>query len=82
MRNFVNLVSDLVKKVLLGLRRFLAIEIPLKIIKRLFVSILSWLFSHIEKQLNKKTKVSFKIYDITNWETNKYNNYISTCHMK
>ena len=78
----MNLVSDLVKKVLLGLRRFLAIEIPLKIIKRLFVSILSWFFSHIGKQLNKKTKVSFKIYDITNWETNKYNNYISTCHMK
>ena len=32
----MNLVSDLVKKALLGLRRFLAIEIPLKIIKKTF----------------------------------------------
>ena len=30
----------------------------------------SWLFGHVEKQLDEKAKVSFIIYDTINWETN------------
>ena len=29
-----------------------------------------WLFGHIEKRLDQKNKVNFKIYDVTIWETN------------
>ena len=60
---------------------FLATEIPLKIkknafyftLKALFVpkqfKFLSWRFGHVEKRLNQKDKVIFKIYHVTNWET-------------
>ena len=30
---------------------------------------LSWLFGHVGKQLDKKWKINFKIYDVTDWET-------------
>ena len=58
-------------------------EIPLKVIKNGFYSILkapfvlkifkflSWLCSHREK------KVSFKMYDVTTWLTSKYNTHIA-----
>ena len=36
---------------------------------------LSRLFSNVGKRLDKKVKVKFKIYDITDWITN--NTYIS-----
>ena len=29
------------------------------------------------KQFNKKAKVNFKIYDVTNWITNNYNTHIA-----
>ena len=29
-------------------------------------------FGHREKWLDRKAKVNFKIYDVTNWETNNY----------
>ena len=29
------------------------------------------------KQLNKKAQFNFKIYDVTNWETNNYNTHIA-----
>ena len=29
--------------------------------------LLSWLFGFVEKRLDKKAKVKFKIYDVTNW---------------
>ena len=32
---------------------------------------LSWLFNHVEKYLDLKDKVNFKICDITTWEANK-----------
>ena len=33
-------------------------------------------FGHIGKQLDKKSKVNFKIYDVTNWNTKNYNKHI------
>ena len=32
-----------------------------------------WLFGHVGKQLDKKGKVNFQIYDVTDWKTNNYN---------
>ena len=37
---------------------------------------LSWLFGLVEKRLDKKAMVNFKIYDITNWTTNNCNTYL------
>ena len=31
---------------------------------------------HLGKRLDKKGKVNFKIYDVTDWITNNYNTYI------
>ena len=49
-------------------------------LKALFVldifTFLSWRFGHIEKRLDKKAEVNFKIYDVTDWATNNYNTYI------
>ena len=38
---------------------------------------LSWLFGPIEKRLDLKTKVNFKIYYVTTWLTNNCNTNIS-----
>ena len=43
----------------------------LEIIRFLF-----WLFGDVEKQLDEKAKVNFKIYDVTEWTANFYNTYI------
>ena len=32
-------------------------------------------FRHIGKQLDKKAKVNFKTYEVTNWETNNNNEH-------
>ena len=68
----------------LGLRQFLAAESPLKVIengfyfmlKALFVytifRYLSGSFGHLGKGLDKKAKLKFKIYDVTNWQINNY----------
>ena len=34
-------------------------------------------FDYVKKILDKKAKVDFKIYDITDWETNKSNTHIA-----
>ena len=34
------------------------------------------MFPIIGKWLDKKAKVKFKIYDVTNWNTNNYNKHI------
>ena len=34
-------------------------------------------FCYIGKQLDKKTKVNLKIYDVTNWNTSNYNKHIT-----
>ena len=60
-----------------GLKYFLTIEIPLKIMKNAFYfmlkalfvlevfTFLSWLFGYVEKRLDEKAMINFKIYDIT-----------------
>ena len=38
----------------------------------------AWLFVHVkEKQLDKKGKVNFKIYDVTGWQINNYKTHIA-----
>ena len=59
---------------------------PLKTIKNTFYLTLKALFiilrylkfspdfyGHVGKQLDKKNKTTFKIYDLGNWETSNYN---------
>ena len=38
---------------------------------------LSWLFGYVEKRLDKKAKIKFKICDVTDWTSNNYNTYIA-----
>ena len=38
---------------------------------------MSWLFGHVEKRLDSKYKVDFKIYDTTTWKTNNDNTHIA-----
>ena len=49
-------------------------------LKALFVlkvfKFLSWHFGYVGKQRDKKAKVNFKTYDVTDWETNNYNKNI------
>ena len=41
-------------------------------------TILFWHFGYVEKRLDKKAMVNFKIYDVRDWTTNNYN----TCVMR
>ena len=76
-----------VKGALSGLREFLETESPLKIMKKAFCFALKALFvlkiflsclcGHVEKRLDQKDEVNFKIYDVTAWETNNCNTYIA-----
>ena len=62
-----------------GLRQFLALESPLKMMKNAPISsknlCLFWrclkfsfdFFGHVGKRFDKKTKVNFKIHDVANW---------------
>ena len=49
--------------------------------KALFVlkvfNFLSCLFGHVEKRLDKKSEVNFKIYDVTDGKTNNYNTHVA-----
>ena len=38
---------------------------------------LYWVFSYLEKQLDKKEKFNFRIYGVTDWTTNDYNKHIN-----
>ena len=78
----------LFKGALLGLRQFLAIRSPIKIMKNGFYFTLKTLFVLkiftclnflviYKKRLNQKTKVNFEIYDITTWLTNQCNTRIA-----
>ena len=83
------LLHHLLKSALSGLRPFLAIEIPVKMIKNAFYftskvlfvlkifKILSWLFGHVAKQLDQKDKVNFKFYDVTVCLTNNCHAHIA-----
>ena len=56
------------------------------ILKTLFLlkifNFFSRLFGHVEKRLDEKAKVNFKFYDVTNWESNKYNKHIIARYLK
>ena len=51
---------------------FLKALLVLKIFKFLFS-----FFVHVEKRLDSKYDINFKIYDVTTWETNKWNTHIA-----
>ena len=44
--------------------------------KRFLFYFCSDFFGHVGKWFDKKAKVDFKIYDVTNWETNNCNTHI------
>ena len=66
-----------IKGALSGLRQFLAIESPLKLLKNVFnftskaffilkiFKFLSWIFGYVAKRLDKEDKVNFKFYVVT-----------------
>ena len=51
------------------------------ILKALFFlkifKVLSLLFGKVEKQLDKKDNIKFRIYDVTTWLTNNHNTHIA-----
>ena len=51
------------------------------ILKAAFVlevfTFLFWLFAYVEKRLDEKAMVNFKIYDAKQWTTNNYNTHIT-----
>ena len=55
-------------------------------LKALFVleifTFLSWLFWLCKKRLDKKARVNFKIYVVTDWKTNNCNTHIAQCLKK
>ena len=74
--------SLIIKGALSGLKQSLSTKSPLKMMENAFhftlttlfvlkmFKFLSWLFRHVEKWLDSKDKVNFKIYDVTTWLTN------------
>ena len=50
-------------------------------LKALFIfeifTFLPWLFAYVEKRLDEKAKINFKIYDVTDWTTNNCNTHIA-----
>ena len=36
-----------------------------------------WLFGYVEKRLDKKAMVNFKVDDVTDWTTNDHNTHIA-----
>ena len=68
-----------------GPRQFLATGSPSKMMKNNFyftlkslfvlktLKYLCQVFGHIQTRTDLKAKISFKIYDVINWETNNYN---------
>ena len=79
-RSFCGISVQTVKGTLSDLEHFLTTKSPLKLMenafyftwKALFVlkifKPLSWLYGHVEKRLDWKGKVNFKIYGVTIWE--------------
>ena len=69
------------------MRQFLTTENPLKMMDNVFnvkapfifeiFTFLSRLSGYVEKGLDKKAMVSFKIYVVTDWTTNDYNTHIT-----
>ena len=81
-------MSTMFKGAFSGLRKFLAAEDPLMMMKNTFCStskalfvlklsiFLPWLYVHVAKWLVKNSKVNFKFYDFTAWLTNNCNTHI------
>ena len=79
------------KGALSSLRQFSATENHLKMMKSAFDFTLkallvlkifkfsSRIFICVEKRLDQKDKVNFKIYDVTPWLTNNFNTHIDQC---
>ena len=63
--------------VLIRLRRFVATESPLKVMKNVFYFASKSLFGHVEKRLDYKDKVNFKFDDVTAWLANNFNTLIA-----
>ena len=63
--------------VLIRLRRFVATESPLKVMKNVFYFASKSLFGHVEKRLDYKDKVNFKFDDVTTWLANNFNTLIA-----
>ena len=73
---------------IVGLRSFLIIERPLKMMKNVFYFVLKTLlfpeififlsrhFSYVEKRLDEKAMINFKIYDVRDSTSNSYNLHI------
>ena len=82
-------IKENLKGALSGLRQLLAAESPLKLMKNAFYftskalfvlkifKFLSWLLGHVAKRLDKKGKVNFKFYKVTNWLTSNWNTHIA-----
>ena len=78
-----------IKSAFSSLRQFLATKSPLRMMKNAFYftskalsffkifKFLYWLFGHAAKQLDKKDKVNFKLYDVTAWLTNNRTTHIA-----
>ena len=89
--NKLNSESHLPKKLVLF--SFSWFYRPLKIMNNVFCFILralfvlkifkfwSTFFGRVEERLDKKGKLNFKIYAVTNWDVNNYNKYF-TRHLK
>ena len=36
-----------------------------------------WIFGYVEKHLDQKAEINFKIYDVVDWTTNNYNTNVA-----
>ena len=72
-----------VKVALSSLRQFLVTERSLKMIKNAFYTFLRYFnfysecLGHVGKRFDKKSKVTFKMFDATDWITNNCNTHIA-----
>ena len=73
----IALIALIALRVLIRLRRFVATESPLKVMKNVFYFASKSLFGHVEKRLDYKDKVNFKFDDVTAWLANNFNTLIA-----
>ena len=57
-------------------RKFFYFPLKALFVLKIFI-FLSWLFGHVEKQLDKTAKVNFKFFDAIGWEINNYSTQIA-----
>ena len=56
--------------------------LALRILALKILKFLSWIFGYVERRLDYKDKVVFKIDDVTTWLTNSCNTHITWYLMK